>query len=78
MSTSKSFELFEWAAAILFGGELGMAYPGPQGDVWGAHQDMWLATCGTLSATLAIAVIHKALGRDFAGEWSERVRIERG
>jgi putative membrane protein len=31
MSTSMMFELFEWAAAELFGGELGEAYLGTQG-----------------------------------------------
>lgn len=60
MSTSMTFELFEWAAAILLGGDLGMAYLGTQGDVWDAHQDMWLATLGALCATLLIAVIHGA------------------
>ena len=32
MSTSMLFELFEWAAAEVFGGDLGMAYLGTQGD----------------------------------------------
>ena len=40
MSTSMIFELFEWVAAALFGGELGQAYLGTQGDVWDAHKDM--------------------------------------
>lgn len=54
MSTSMIFELFEWGAAIIFAGDLGIAYLGTQGDIWDAHQDMFLATCGTLIATLII------------------------
>jgi uncharacterized membrane protein YjdF len=44
MSTSMLYELVEWAVAIFFGGELGMAYLGTQGDVWDAHKDMALAS----------------------------------
>ena len=50
MSTSMTFELFEWAAAELFGGDLGVAYLGTQGDVWDAHKDMLLASIGALIA----------------------------
>ncbi len=77
MSTSMIFELFEWAAAMVFGGELGMAYLGTQGDVWDAHRDMWLATCGTVAATLVIATVHWSLDRDFAAEWTESLRLKR-
>lgn len=77
MSTSMIFELFEWAAALLFGDELGMAYLGTQGDEWDAHWDMWLATCGSVAATLIIAVVHRALDRDFAAEWAESIRLKR-
>jgi putative membrane protein len=34
MSTSMIYELIEWAAAEMFGGELGMAFLGTQGDIW--------------------------------------------
>ena len=45
MSTSMLFELFEWMAAELFGGDLGVAYLGTQGDIWDAHKDMaWQAS----------------------------------
>lgn len=50
MSTSLLFELFEWGAAWLFGGELGIAYLGTQGDVWDAQQDMLLSILGALLA----------------------------
>lgn len=42
------YELIEWGAASAFGGELGEAYLGTQGDVWDAQKDMALAVLGTL------------------------------
>ena len=50
MSTSMLYELIEWAAAELIGGDLGAAYLGTQGDVWDAHKDMALASMGALIA----------------------------
>jgi len=52
MSTSMLFELIEWAAAEFFGGDLGIAYLGTQGDVWDAHKDMALAWLGSIIAML--------------------------
>lgn len=76
MATSMMFELFEWGAAILFGGELGMAYLGTQGDVWDAHKDMLLATVGALMALIVTAAINARLRRDFAREWAESLRVK--
>lgn len=50
MATSLMFELFEWAAAEVFGGDLGVAYLGIQGDIWDAHKDMVLASLGAVMA----------------------------
>jgi putative membrane protein len=47
-STSLVYELIEWAAAVVFGGELGIAYLGTQGDVWDAHKDMAIAILGAV------------------------------
>lgn len=44
------YELLEWAAAIHFGGDLGQAYLGTQGDPWDAHRDILLALIGNLVA----------------------------
>lgn len=41
------YELIEYAAAIVFGGDLGQAYLGTQGDVWDGQKDMVLALAGT-------------------------------
>ena len=38
MSTSMIYELIEWGAASVFGGGLGQAYLGTQGDAWDAHK----------------------------------------
>ena len=54
MSSSASYELIEWAAAVVFGGDLGIAYVGAQGDPWDAQKDMSLAAVGAMLATAAI------------------------
>ena len=77
MSTSMLYELIEWAAAEYFGGDLGMAYLGTQGDVWDAHKDMALASLGALIAMCVTALINARLQRDFAAEWVESLRIKK-
>ena len=77
LATSAIFELFEWAAAELFGGDLGAAYLGTQGDVWDAQRDMALASLGALIAMLVTALINYRLQRDFAREWQESLRVKR-
>jgi putative membrane protein len=76
LSTSALYELFEWGAAELFGGELGAAYLGTQGDIWDAHKDMALASLGALIAMLATAAINAYLQHDFARELQESLRIK--
>lgn len=43
---STLYELLEWGVAMVFGGDLGQAYLGTQGDIWDAHKDMALALLG--------------------------------
>jgi putative membrane protein len=76
MSTSMIFELVEWGAATVFGGDLGMAYLGTQGDVWDAHKDMALASVGAFIAMLFTATVNMYLQRDFAREWADSLRIK--
>ena len=76
MSTSMIFELFEWAAAEFFGGDLGVAYLGTQGDIWDAHKDMALASLGAVIAMGVTYAINRALQRDFAAEWADSLRIK--
>ncbi len=75
MSTSMLYELIEWGAAAAFGGDLGTAYLGTQGDEWDAHKDMALASLGALLAMLAVAAINRGLGRDVAAEFVESLRV---
>ena len=63
MSSSATYELIEWGAAVVFGGDLGVAYVGTQGDPWDAHKDMSLAALGALLSTLAMAAVHRWRGR---------------
>ncbi len=78
LSASAGFyELIEWAAALVFGGELGMAYLGTQGDVWDGHKDMALALGGSLlvlalarprpNATPALRAAYAATDYEVAG-----------
>jgi putative membrane protein len=76
MSTSMIYELVEWGAAMAFGGDLGMAYLGTQGDVWDAHKDMALATTGAVLAMGVTAGLNVYLQRDFAREWAESLRVK--
>lgn len=76
MSTSMLYELIEWAAAEFFGGELGAAYLGTQGDVWDAHKDMLLASVGALVALLVTLGLNMRLQKDFAREWSRSLEIK--
>lgn len=76
MSSSMAFELFEWGAATIFGGDLGMAYLGTQGDIWDSHKDMALASAGAMTAMGFAALVNGYLQRDFAQEWSESLRVK--
>ncbi len=76
MSTSMIYELIEWLAAVVFGGETGTAYLGTQGDVWDAHWDMLLASLGALIAMGITLAINRALQRDFNAEWADSLRVK--
>ena len=76
LSTSMLYELIEWGAAVFFGGDLGQAFLGTQGDVWDAHKDMALAGCGALVAMLVTGTLNAALDRDFAAEWNASLRVK--
>ena len=55
-SHSVIYELVEWGAAAVFGGELGQAYLGTQGDIWDAQKDMALALLGSVVAIVALGL----------------------
>lgn len=72
MSTSLIYELLEWGAAIIFGGGLGAAFLGTQGDEWDAHRDMLMAGVGALMACLAVAWRNHQRGEDLTLLWLQR------
>lgn len=76
MSSSMLYELVEWGVAVVFGGELGMAYLGTQGDVWDAHKDMALASLGACLAMAITAAVNLRTQRDFARELAESLRVK--
>jgi putative membrane protein len=76
MALSALYELVEWGAAEVFGGDLGAAYLGTQGDVWDAQKDMVSAVVGALSAMLITAGLNFWLERDPAREWAESFTVK--
>jgi putative membrane protein len=68
MSSSATYELIEWGAAVVFGGNLGAAYVGAQGDPWDAQKDMSLAALGALLSTLTIGAADRWRGRQARGD----------
>lgn len=76
MSTSMVYELIEWGAAVVFGGNLGAAFLGTQGDPWDAHKDMLLATIGAAASIAVTATLNARYQRDFAREWVESLRVK--
>ena len=63
MACSSLYELIEWAAAIVFGGDLGMRSLGTQGDEWDGQRDMALAAFGAVLAMLGAAAYSVARGK---------------
>ncbi|MFM7101321.1 MAG: DUF2238 domain-containing protein [Verrucomicrobiota bacterium] len=54
MGHSALYELIEWAAAVVFGGQLGQEFLGTQGDVWDAQKDTALATAGAVVSAVVL------------------------
>jgi putative membrane protein len=76
MSFSMLYELIEWGAATAFGGDVGQAYLGTQGDVWDSHKDMALATLGAAITMAIVALINWRYDRDFADEFRRSLSVK--
>ena len=63
LSHSVVYEMIEWGAAEVFGGDLGVAYLGTQGDEWDAQKDMAMAAAGTLTGLLLTLVLSRIATR---------------
>ena len=57
LSFSAFFELIEWWAALVWGGDAD-AFLATQGDVWDTQWDMFLALCGALAAQFGLSRVH--------------------
>jgi putative membrane protein len=77
ITASFFFELLEWAAAEVFGGDLGMAFLGTQGDVWDAHKDMALAALGAIITMIIVAGFNYFFNKNFFKDWRNSLRIKR-
>ncbi len=77
VASSAAYELIAWAAAMTFGGELGVLYLGTQGDPWDAQRDMALAALGAVIAMTVTGIVAARIQRDFAREWTESLRVKR-
>jgi putative membrane protein len=77
ITASLLFELLEWAAVEIFGGELGMAFLGTQGDIWDAHKDMGLAALGAVVAMMIVAGVNLQINKNFFKDWRNSLRIKR-
>lgn len=53
------YEIIEWLAAEIFGGELGQAYLGTQGDEWDSQKDSGLMVLGTIVALMVMAILRR-------------------
>ena len=57
LSFSAFFELLEWWAALIWGGDAD-AFLATQGDVWDTQWDMFLALCGSIVSQLLWSRLH--------------------
>lgn len=76
MAFSMLFELLEWAAALIFGGDLAQAYLGTQGDIWDAHWDMALASLGAVIAMSVVAFLNWKFQTRFGEEWWQSLAVK--
>ena len=76
ISFSAVYELIEWAAAIVFGGDTGQAYLGTQGDEWDAHKDMALASVGAVISMSVVALINWKFDRRFGEEFRQSLAVK--
>jgi putative membrane protein len=73
---SAVYEILEWWVAIIWGGDLGVAYLGSQGDVWDAQWDMFLAGTGAFIAmTIVLIVLFSYEGKKYLIEFKESLRV---
>ena len=76
LGLSAVYELFEWWIAVIFGGDLGIAYLGTQGDIWDAQKDMFLAGLGAfITMTITIIILFCYRGKSYWKEFIESLKV---
>ncbi len=77
LAFSAIYEIIEWLIAVIFGGDLGVAYLGTQGDEWDGIKDMANAGLGAVIAMLFVFAVLMALSRGaFWREFRESLRVK--
>jgi putative membrane protein len=77
LAFSAIYELIEWGIAIIYGGDLGIAYLGSQGDIWDAQKDMFNAGMGSVLTMLIVLVIVFTVNRKaFIAEFKDSLRVK--
>jgi putative membrane protein len=74
LAISASYELIEWAAALLMG-QGADEFLGTQGDPWDTQSDMFFALLGAISALLIFTPWHNAQLRRLAKSTSHELKI---
>ena len=69
LALSAIYEIIEWLTAVVFGGDLGIAYLGTQGDNFDPIKDMALAGLGSVICTFIIFAV--LMHYDRKQYWSE-------
>ena len=78
LATSCIYELMEWGIAVIFGGDLGIAYLGSQGDVWDSQEDMAMAGLGSVVAMAAVFLVRVYYDRKgYMKEFRESFHVKR-
>ncbi len=77
LAFSAIYEILEWLIAVAFGGDLGVAYLGTQGDPWDAIKDMALAGLGSVIAMAVVLAVLLTLSRGrFWQEFRESLKVK--
>ena len=75
---SAFYEILEWWVALVFGGDLGVAYLGTQGDVWDAQKDIFLAGIGSILAMMITFItIMTFNAKNYWKELKESFKVDR-
>jgi len=77
LAFSAIYELMEWAVAVVFGGDLGIAYLGTQGDIWDAQKDILNAGVGAMIAMFVVfLIVWYYRRREFWNEFWNSLRVK--